>query len=203
MIRLLALAAATGIGACGGSVSDPVWAVDQITVDPGEDQPSVLQAWTLHDTRWEARPRPASLVCALLVELDGAVEDDTCDACDVAFRVDGVRVIEDPCPEGTLDAFPLLTATAGFGFGTLSDELAADTPVDGAIGGFVHLGDRWIPHGWAFPVGAEDGTASTGAWDGVRPFAMRAAWAWDLTTTPHNTRDRDTDAADADALSSP
>lgn len=198
LARRLVSTAAVGLMATAcRSASDgtPAWAVDTITLDPGATTPFALQAWTLHDDRWANRATPKALVCSIVVELtlqDGATD---CDDCDSAYAVTDQRVVDTDCAEETLEAFVLLDRTTALGVGSLADDLVADLPVQGAVGGKVRVADRWLDHGWAYPTGAEAGTVEAGPWDGVRAFTLQPAWAWDLGDTARAPTQRDTDVA--------
>lgn len=185
-----------GLASCASAADrTPVWALDTITLDPEGAAATALQAWTLHDARWEKRASRRALVCSAIVELTLEPGAEGCDDCDVAYEVTARRVADTDCDDSVLKRFVLLERTTAVGIGPLPAELEADSPLQGALGGRVRVADTWLDHGWAYPAGADAGDVDPGPWDGVRTFTLEPGWAWDLGDTTRAPTARDTDAA--------
>lgn len=198
-MRALAAVLMVGVLGCrSDGDGSPAWAIDTLTLDPDGQTATALQAWTLHDARWERRATRRALVCSTVVELTLEPGASGCEDCDVAYAVVDQRVADSDCDQATLDAFVLLDRTTAVGVGPLPEALADEAPLADARGGRVRVADRWLDHGWAYPTGADTGEVQAGPWDGVRTFTLQPAWAWDLGETSRAPTERDTDVAVAD-----
>lgn len=176
---------------CGSDTPrEVVWAIDTLTLHGVPTSPEVLQTWTLHDERWETRPRPRTLICGLVVSSSAGEPSQDCEDCTDAWRFARPQLVDSDCEPALLEAYPLLTALTGVGLGPLPPQLQPDAPHPDALAGHVRLADRWVLHGWA---STNPRPATDEAPDRDPTWRLDSAWAWDLRSV--RGPDRDTDVA--------
>lgn len=161
---------------CSGS-QEPAWALDSVYLEPTDDGVYGFQTYNLYGEGWKKQHKGKHLICATVLELEGA-ETEPCADCDVAFALHS-EVLESDCSGSPLpDA--ILNGLTAVGLGGLDP--SDDVPHPGAtLVGLADLGQGWEVHGWAYPDALDAGeTIEEASWDGQQAFRWLASSAWPL-----------------------
>lgn len=166
------------LGACKPDPGEPYWALDPIALYPEGEGVYGLQTYEIFGEKWARWFAERWYICSVVVEFEGA-PTTVCEGCTHAWAVEPA-IVETDCPEGT-ETDPQFLSLTRVGLGGPPPDVEAKDPHPGATtAAWADYGDGWIPYGWAYPRVLDDRGDAGSAWDGVEPFALWPAWAWEM-----------------------